>query len=90
MSDHTKLTDDGWRELTSEEYILRNMPERYGSTAREIGRLQDYDAMVPSSICQCDGRRCYAHNVAHDYAMKGQPERLERFCRLVERWRARR
>lgn len=90
MSDHIKLTDDGWRELTAEEYVLRNMPGRYGSIAREIDRFMDFDAMVPSKLCRCDGDgpHCVAHRAAHEYAATNQPGRLERFCRLVERWRA--
>jgi hypothetical protein len=89
MSEHTKLTDDGWRELTAEEYILRNMPEKYGEIARAIDRTMAFDAEVPPSLCRCDeASRCVAHNAAFDYAQDNQPKKLARFLRLVERWRA--
>jgi hypothetical protein len=87
MTNRINLTDDGMRELTAQEYILRNMPERYGSIAEQIDRCMDFAYRVPSKLCKCDGR-CVAHDAAHEYAVRNQPERLTRFCRLVERWRA--
>ncbi len=82
--------DDVGDELSAEGYILRNMPERYGAIATQIELCLDYSAMVPSKLCLCDGEgpHCDAHRAAHGDEMKGQADRLERFCRLVERWRS--
>ena len=72
----------------------RRYHERYGPAAHArvsgiIGRIEEFSMRVPSALCNCDiDRACVAHRVASTYAQLDKPERLARFCRLVERWRS--
>jgi hypothetical protein len=74
---------------TEREYLDRHGPVDHAKVARIIELHMRYRSLVPLWLCDCDeGHCCVAHRAADHYAVRKKPERLARFLRLVERWRA--